>query len=1058
MSLIVLATPSDTKIETIVSSDSPPKNSPPKGAISVDEADFQTLGGRRSRMRSMFITPFVHLLYGKQEKEAKKIHAKKTSVTYNLDGTRVKRDSGSVGPDKEWRRGEIHVDILDRRHGKPQPDQSDSWSSMIVVNKRNFVGIILKWGAILTFRIFGFTSVPGLDKSMRLFADHLLGIYIHNGVQEVIVRLKIYLHVLLAYTAEKQMVSTKSLGRRVRVSNGLPSCLSAATRHAIRSKSIQSIRFWTSILGMYKGLRGVWDYPSYSSIQSAPLEESGNTTLRDFGDFCQNIFLGLMKGFPKLGNGLLRETPIPVSILRTKDTYISSKSGPNGKSFSDLHWDLVAWLVLAGHELGYFTSRPKITIIPKAGTLKDSLESPSHPFKEFIDFCIINYVKVIKLCPWAVWAHMTGDVLFWTVTVKALLNELKSLDLTKIAISPGNPITSSRDTRSDVDPWKQDDSTNDPKWAARSTDGGLQTACLVSLYEAAGKVRNIVKFDWFTQHVLQPLHDFLFVILREIPTDATFDQQAAVDEFSKRDYKYIASYDLKAATELISLVLYKCVLTPIIGKRLADQWAKLLSDRDIQVADDAPVGKTGTHIRYTRGQPMGALSSWAAMSLVHHAIVQFAAYRVRARHIDQATTLNINKFDKFNWFIHYLVLGDDIVIADQLIADEYVYICGKLGIIIGLPKSFESTESFFNFAGQSFLARHNISPISFKEELSCRTPGNRLEMAVRLASRGVLDFSSSGWLPALLRAVLPKSVNKRILGYLHEGKGVHHAVKTVLVIAFGTLDRFARLGRETQLGSTLRYQGLSVNGYFHLTSGLVSMFSESLEQIQARVGEDMNDETQEAALAWIAHRAFRLTRRFRNLHPLLLKVKALGTFGSEDRLKNPQTFLPDTLTHIGPVLWSYPTLGKRCKELQSWYETYWSFLLTFTVAYSLQPDLSSSDIVNRVRKLPVTEATLLSRKIDNTMNMTQLQIVEVMTRLSLDRIIIKLTEAEEEFPLDFQLLKESTDKITRQRSPDEIYRLVEQRFSMWAAIMEVRQASRLNSPTPALSMPNQESN
>jgi hypothetical protein len=236
------------------------------------------------------------------------------------------------------------------------------------------------------------------------------------------------------------------------------------------------------------------------------------------------------------------------------------------------------------------------------------------------------------------------------------------------------------------------------------------------------------------------------------------------------------------------------------------------------------------------------------------------------------------------------------------------------------------------------------------------------------------------------------------------------------------------------------------------------MFSESLEQIQARVGEDMNDETQEAALAWIAHRAFRLTRRFRNLHPLLLKVKALGTFGSEDRLKNPQTFLPNTLTHIGPVLWSYPTLGKRCKELQSWYETYWSFLLTFTVAYSLQPDLSSSDIVNRVRKLPVTEATLLSRKIDNTMNMTQLQIVEVMTRLSLDRIIIKLTEAEEEFPLDFQLLKESTDKITRQRSPDEIYRLVEQRFSMWAAIMEVRQASRLNSPTPALSMPNQESN
>lgn len=32
-------------------------------------------------------------------------------------------------------------------------------------------------------------------------------------------------------------------------------------------------------------------------------------------------------------------------------------------------------------------------------------------------------------------------------------------------------------------------------------------------------------------------------------------------------------------------------------------------------------------VRYSVGQPMGALSSWAMLAMVHHAIVQFSAFR-----------------------------------------------------------------------------------------------------------------------------------------------------------------------------------------------------------------------------------------------------------------------------------------------------------------------------------------------------------------------------------------------------------------------------------------------
>lgn len=51
---------------------------------------------------------------------------------------------------------------------------------------------------------------------------------------------------------------------------------------------------------------------------------------------------------------------------------------------------------------------------------------------------------------------------------------------------------------------------------------------------------------------------------------------------------------------------------------------------------------------------MGALSSWAMLALTHHYIVLVAARRV-------------GLFD----FTHYAILGDDIVIANDLVAATY---------------------------------------------------------------------------------------------------------------------------------------------------------------------------------------------------------------------------------------------------------------------------------------------------------------------------------------------------------------------------------------------------
>lgn len=46
--------------------------------------------------------------------------------------------------------------------------------------------------------------------------------------------------------------------------------------------------------------------------------------------------------------------------------------------------------------------------------------------------------------------------------------------------------------------------------------------------EAAGKVRVFAIIDSITQSALKPIHEFLFDVLRKLPNDGTFDQDASV--------------------------------------------------------------------------------------------------------------------------------------------------------------------------------------------------------------------------------------------------------------------------------------------------------------------------------------------------------------------------------------------------------------------------------------------------------------------------------------------------------------------------------------------------
>jgi len=74
---------------------------------------------------------------------------------------------------------------------------------------------------------------------------------------------------------------------------------------------------------------------------------------------------------------------------------------------------------------------------------------------------------------------------------------------------------------------------------------------------------------------------------------------------------------------------------------------------------------------------MGAYSSWAAFTITHHLVVAFAARKAG-----------------FTTFEDYIILGDDIVIKNSKVANNYIKIMTRLGVDISLHKTHVSKDTY----------------------------------------------------------------------------------------------------------------------------------------------------------------------------------------------------------------------------------------------------------------------------------------------------------------------------------------------------------------------------
>jgi hypothetical protein len=172
-------------------------------------------------------------------------------------------------------------------------------------------------------------------------------------------------------------------------------------------------------------------------------------------------------------------------------------------------------------------------------------------------------------------------------------------------------------------------------------------------------------------------------VLKKFPCDGTFSHNL----IAKRVRKFTRTnalncYDLRAATDRMPVDLQKRVLDELLPENLSTLWKTLLVDREFHYP--------GGQLRYAVGQPMGMLSSWAAMAITNHAII------------------NYSKTEKF-----YAVIGDDMAIASKSGTEKYEKVLDDLGMEVSIEKSVFSTSenNLGEIAKRLFINGGEISPI-----------------------------------------------------------------------------------------------------------------------------------------------------------------------------------------------------------------------------------------------------------------------------------------------------------------------------------------------------------
>jgi hypothetical protein len=219
-------------------------------------------------------------------------------------------------------------------------------------------------------------------------------------------------------------------------------------------------------------------------------------------------------------------------------------------------------------------------------------------------------------------------------------------------------------------------------------------------YESGGKARNFAIIDWFSQSALKSIHQVLMSYLGSLDYDGTSSHSRAAKVVQNLTNQSIPiwSFDLTKATDRWPLSLISIVMEHCFGKDIADAWTSVISDRTFE-------GPNGEQVRWSVGQPLGALSSWASFAITHHIFIQTCE---RMDWLGDSLRPSRKKRNRRpNTYYH--IIGDDVVIHRYAgIALMYKKYLQHFGIEISIPKSI-TPEQCLNDTNSAEMAKRVFS-------------------------------------------------------------------------------------------------------------------------------------------------------------------------------------------------------------------------------------------------------------------------------------------------------------------------------------------------------------
>lgn len=229
------------------------------------------------------------------------------------------------------------------------------------------------------------------------------------------------------------------------------------------------------------------------------------------------------------------------------------------------------------------------------------------------------------------------------------------------------------------------------------------------IQEAGFKLRAVANPSRVFQRVLEPIGNYLYGILKDLPWDCTFDQNKAVEPLKAHftSAKSAFCFDLSNATDLFPWYIQRVILDDLLPNSKYPQLFEDLSKGTWSYRNRTIVWKVG--------QPLGLYPSFASFALAHGIIL-------------------LGLLDKpYNG--EFYILGDDVVILDERLAESYHSFMVMIGCKISEPKSLASNK-IGEFAGK-LITSNNVVPM-----LKYRNPSDDsfIDIAKNLGPRSIWLF------------------------------------------------------------------------------------------------------------------------------------------------------------------------------------------------------------------------------------------------------------------------------------------------------------------------------